>query len=287
MPSFVILTITLFLFAANSVLCRLALANGYIDAGGFTLLRCMFGFMCLYWLLRRRQTTHSGASATLSHQGSVWLPGIALFAYAAGFSYAYLALDAGMGALILFAMVQVTLFVITLCQRLWPNRLELLGIAIAFSGLLYLLWPSTGEEGKPSSDWAILLMAIAGAAWGIYTWLGKCQTDALVATYNSFKVASVCCLLLLPWVAWSEISWQGVLLAVASGALASGIGYNLWYGLLPRLGALQAGLYQLSVPVLSAALGIVFLAEQLTTQFVIATILVLAGIGISQVFRRT
>lgn len=302
MPTFISLFITLLLFAANSVLCRLALAQGYIDAGAFTILRCWFGLLALYCLLRWRRThlakSRGVHSASLGDQPALntnyldaplslrdCLPGLALFIYAASFSYAYLALDAGMGALILFALVQLTLFVITLLQKQQPQRVELVGIGIAFSGLVYLLWPDSGQVDSFGSHWAMILMALSGSAWGIYTWLGKRQTDALSATFNSFKVASLFCFALLPWVAWSVISWQGLMLAFASGAIASGMGYSIWYSLLPKLTAMQAGLYQLSVPILSAWLGVVFLAELLTMKFVLACALVLFGIALQQVFR--
>ncbi|HPE60750.1 MAG: DMT family transporter [Thiothrix sp.] len=270
-PSLLVLytILALLAFAGNSVLCRLALGGGHIDAAGFTLVRLGSGIVVLallvLWHQRGRHPPVGGS----------WLAALYLFAYAAAFSWAYLSLDTGTGALILFAAVQLSMIGVSLWSGLRPGRLEWLGLLVALCGFVYLVLP-----GLNTPSWGgFLLMTLAGVAWGAYTLRGRGSRNALNDTaWNFFRTLPLLAVLLL--VGWPRLQADstGLLLAVVSGGVTSGLGYALWYAALPGLGATQAAVLQLLVPVISALGGVLFAAEQLSARLILASVLVLGGI---------
>ncbi len=281
-PVFVLTLAAMVAFAANSLLCRLALREAHIDAASFTFVRILSGAVVLWVVLQSRRRPDVAAADHQSVEGN-WLSALALFAYAAGFSFAYLSLSAGTGALLLFAAVQATMIL-----GAWRNgeRLripQMAGLAVAFTGLVVLVFP--GISAPPLLG-AVLMLA-AGAAWGIYSLRGKRSRDATGATAGNFLRAVPFALLLgLGALPWLHLDGAGIAYAVASGAIASGLGYTIWYTALPGLQATTAATVQLSVPVLAAVAGIVLLGEPLTLRFVCAAIAVLGGIALVVAKRR-
>lgn len=267
--------LSLMAFAANSVLSRLALAEGWMDAASFTVVRLLSGALVLMALLWLSQTkTKTKAKKNVSSGGS-WRAAFFLFTYAVAFSFAYLQLDTGSGALVLFGMVQLSMVAATLVKGHRLHRLELLGMLIAFSGLVYLVLPKVSTP----SVVGVLLMAIAGIAWAGYTLLGRGSTSPLADTsYNFLRTVPMALVLLLICIEQLQISPKGVLLAVLSGALASGVGYSIWYRVLKHLSATQAGVLQLLVPVIAAIGGVLFVAEPLNLRLVLSAVLILGGI---------
>lgn len=256
-------------FAGNSLLCRAALKDTAIDAASFTTARILSGALMLALLLRLR-----GASA--KPRGS-WRGAAALFLYAAAFSFAYLQLDAGTGALLLFGAVQVTLVLAGLLRGERLGGQALLGVLLAASGLLYLLLP--GASAPPLSG--ALLMLLSGLAWGLYTLFGRDGGDPLAASAGNFlRAAAFAALLALTFHAGLRLDGLGLLYALLSGALASGLGYALWYAALPGLTAIQGASVQLSVPVLAALAGALLLGEPLGARLPAAALAVLGGIAL-------
>lgn len=258
-------------FAANSVLTRLALAEPLIDAASFTGLRLLSGAVMLMLILVFRDK-HKGLSSSVKGN---WKASLSLFVYAAGFSYAYLLLGTAMGALILFGMVQLTMVGTSIAKGKRLRLAELLGIAMALFGLMYLVWPAL----QTPALLGVLLMSSAGIAWGIYTLLGRGSGDPLADTaYNFLRTLPF--LILLIVVSFPQLAWntEGAVLAILSGALASGLGYTVWYSVLPYLSATQAGVLQLLVPVIAAFGGVMFVAEPVSMRLMVATVLILTGI---------
>ena len=262
-------------FAANSLFCRMALVGGHIDPASFVVVRLVSGALALalIFYLRsraRRERVSDGNSGS-------WSAAIALFVYAAGFAFAYVALDTGTGALILFAAVQLGM----LGAGLWSGERfgvdQWCGLAIALVGVVVLLAPSATRP-EPG---AALMMTVAGLAWAYYSLAGRSSRSALAFTRGNFIRSGALCVPLLI-VCWSQLNADltGVLLALASGALASGVGYALWYAVLPSLAALTASGVQLSVPVLAALMGVLVLAEPITLSLLIASVAVLSGIAL-------
>lgn len=261
--------LTLLAFAGNSVLCRIALKSTGIDAASFTSIRLVSGALVLWVIasLFRRDRVGPGN----------WLSALALFAYAAGFSFAYLSLSAATGALLLFGAVQATMIGHALFAGERLQRQQLLGLALALAGLVGLLLP--GLSAPPLLGSALMLMA--GVAWGVYSLRGKGGGDPTRITAGNFLRASVFALVLSGWLSSdSHLDMVGVAYAVASGAVASGLGYALWYSVLPALKATTAATVQLSVPVLAALGGMVILGESLTLRFVLASVAILGGIAL-------
>jgi drug/metabolite transporter (DMT)-like permease len=261
-------------FAGNSLLCRLALRGGDIDAASFTSLRLLSGALVLALLARWRRRGGPGAAAD---RGS-WRSALALFVYAAGFSFAYLGLSAATGALLLFAAVQACM----LGHGLWRGErlrgAQWLGLALAGGGLLVLLAPGLAAPPWP----AALLMIAAGLAWGVYSLRGRGAGDAVQVTAGNFlRAVPMAAVLSLALAASATANARGVAAALASGALASGLGYAIWYSALPRLRASSAAIVQLSVPVLAALGGAVWLAEPLTPRLLLAAASVLGGIALA------
>ncbi len=266
----VVLTVlTMIAFAGNSLLCRVALKHTTIDAASFTAIRLISGAIALWVVARLFRASHDG-------KGN-WLSGLSLFVYAACFSFAYLSLPAGTGALLLFGAVQATM----IGHGIWAGEhlrgLQIIGIVLALAGLVGLLLPGLSAPPLAGST----LMLAAGVAWGIYSLRARGTGDPTKVTAGNFLFS-------VPFaVALSIVSVDGVKLdsfgvwyAVASGAVASGIGYAIWYSVLPSLRAASAATIQLSVPVIAAFGGIVFLGESLTVRLARASIAILGGIAL-------
>lgn len=262
---------TLVAFAANSVLCRLALAGGGIDAASFSLFRLLSGALALVLLSR------FGTFEQARLLGN-WPAATMLLIYVGGFSFAYLRLETGSGALILFAMVQLSMLGWGVSCGERPGLSACAGLLLAMSGLLWLLLPGLAAPDPLGG----LMMSAAGVAWGVYSLYGRTQSQPLAETAGNFCRATVLALpISLLWISEFHLSLTGVGLAVASGALASACGYVLWYRLLQRLSASRAALIQLAVPVLAAFGGVLFLTEQLSLRLLISSGLVLSGIAMA------
>ena len=261
--------LTLIAFAANSVLNRMALSDGDTGPAAFAALRTFSGALFLAMLV----TVRSGLPR-LARRGR-WIGTGSLTLYMLGFSYAYIALDAGVGALILFGGVQITMFAGTLLGGERPAVARWIGSVIAFLGLVWLLSPTT--DTAPDTTGAVL-MTLAALGWGIYSLQGRKAGDPLSETAANFICAAP--FVLMAWILLpDDISIRGAFLAVLSGAVTSGMGYALWYTILPRLTSSVAALLQLTVPVIALGGGFLFLAEVPTWRFVIASAVVLGGVA--------
>ncbi|MGB1035437.1 MAG: DMT family transporter, partial [Primorskyibacter sp.] len=267
---------TMVAFAGNSVLTRLALATDDYDAATFAAVRLGAGAMTLVALLVWRN--RSAVALTRSLRPDPWATG-ALLLYLFGFSWAYQALDAGIGALILFGVVQLTMFTAGLGTGAGPGTRGWIGAGLAMGGLAWLVWPSDTVALSPLHA---LAMATAGMGWGIYSLRGRHSTDPLAATGANFVWAVPLGIALALSMAQSGpfATSAGFGLALLSGAVTSGMGYALWYRVLPQIPASTAALAQLSVPAIAMLGGMVFLSEPLTTRFVLASALILGGIAI-------
>jgi drug/metabolite transporter (DMT)-like permease len=258
-------------FALNSILCRLALKTDEIDAPAFTVIRLVSGAAALFTIFSffgRKDAEKSQAN---------WFSAFFLFAYAICFSFAYLGLTTATGALILFGSVQLTMIIFALFKGERPHLLEWLGLILAFGGLVYLVLP--GLEAPPVASAG--LMILAGAAWGFYTLRGRGSTNPLADTAGNFlRSVPFVVLAALPFLSKMHLSAKGVLLAVLSGAVASGIGYSVWYAALKFHTATRAAGLQLSVPAIAALGGVIFLAESVSVRLILASALILGGIGL-------
>jgi drug/metabolite transporter (DMT)-like permease len=264
--------LTLLAFAANSVLCRIALKQDLIDPIAFTQIRLLSGAFVLTPFLIRRRTD------LFPLRAGHWQSALALFVYAITFSLAYVALDAGTGALILFALVQISMIGLGIMAGARPGLLEWTGLGVAFAGLIYLFAP--GLSAPPLVG--ALLMAVSGIAWGIYSRLGRGEADPIASTARNFILTVPLALLLfLGGPSWSSAAPAGIALAVASGALASGIGYVLWYSALKGLPNMTASVAQLAVPIIAAIGGILFIGESVSLRLAISTALILGGIYVT------
>jgi drug/metabolite transporter (DMT)-like permease len=283
-------------FAGNSVLCRLALEQLTIDPASFTSIRLISGAIVLIVLMlsipklmrpkipprtdeeANSNEVHANKSFRLfSLKQSSWLGGFSLFAYAAGFSFAYISLPTGTGALILFAMVQITMLSYALVKGSRFSLAQWFGFAMALVGLVYLFLP--GISAPPLLG--ATLMGIAGIAWGVYSILGKRVANPTQSTTENFIRASIITLLLsLIFINDISISLQGAVLAIASGALTSGIGYAIWYAVLPFLKAASSASLQLTVPVIATIGGVVWLGEEVSIRLALASISILGGVAI-------
>ena len=271
MKLFLITSCALIAFAANSVLCRIALGDEVIDATSFTSIRLASGALTLMIILGL-----SKHKMTNSNKGS-WRASFFLFVYAAGFSYAYLSLDTGTGALILFGAVQITIMLVSFMTGERFNKVEWLGLLIAFSGFVYLITPNLTTP----SFIGFISMMIAGIAWGAYTICGKQSSSPLFDTaFNFLRSLPLVILLIAITYPSIEINANGILLAVLSGSIASGIGYTLWYTSLPYISSIHAASLQLLVPVLAAFGGIVLANELIEIRLITSSVLVLGGIAL-------
>ena len=262
--------LTMGAFAANSVLCRLALSETDVDAALFTAVRLTAGALTLGLLVRARGSRPSGG----------WASAVALFVYAAAFSFAYLTLTTGTGALLLFGAVQLTMIGYGLARGERLTAVQTAGLAVATSGLVYLVLPALAA---PPPGPAALMVA-SGAAWGVYSLRGRGTPDATAATAGNFLRAAPVALTLALALALSGAALRpdglGLTYAVLSGAVTSGLGYVVWYAVLPSLRATSAATVQLSVPVLAAVGGVALLGEPVSLRLVLAAALVLGGIAV-------
>jgi drug/metabolite transporter (DMT)-like permease len=257
-------------FAANPLLCRMAMGQGLIDAATFTTVRVSAGALILSLLLVPRWLRGRRASGN-------WRAAVMLFAYMACFSFAYLSLGAGTGTLILFGAVQLTMFISALRGGEYFALWSWAGLALAIGGLVYLLSPGVTA---PDTTGALLMM-VAGIAWGLYSVLGRGIADPLEATAANFIYAVPLVILVsLVFRADFQASREGYLLAIASGAATSGLGYAIWYAALKGLSGIRAATVQLSVPVIAAFGGVVLLSEDITWRLVIASAATLGGVAI-------
>jgi drug/metabolite transporter (DMT)-like permease len=270
---FIHIIITLLFFSTSSVLARAALIEDSMDAYSFTFFRLLSGALVLVFLLYLKNRR------MVFELKSNWFSAFFLFLYAICFSYAYLNLDAGLGALILFAVVQLLILSSALFNKEKFTFFKVLGIVLAFAGLIYLLYP-TGEIQLSLSH--VLLMVISGIGWGCYTLLGKSCTDALVHTSDNF-VKSVLFLLLFYFFVVDNtfLSVEGIVLAVISGGVTSALGYVLWYMVLPQISMITSGILQLLVPPMAIFLGVIFLDELFGLKLFLSTTIILIGIAIT------
>lgn len=258
-------------FAANSVLCRLALGDATVDAATFSTIRLASGAITLAIL-----TSRSVRGVPRLRESAV--PALLLFAYAVPFSFAYTTLAAGTGALILFGTVQLTMMVAALRLGERPAVLQWVGWVAAVAGLAYLVSPGV-EAPSPAGA---AFMAVAGVAWGLYTLRGRGVSDPSRQTRNAFVWAVPLALVVsaIAW-PWFRLEPAGAILAIASGSLASGVGYVVWYVALPNLPATRAASVQLAVPVIAALGGVWFLGESLTARLAVAGVVVLGGVALT------
>ena len=256
-------------FAFNSILCRMALRGGEADAAGFTLVRLASGAATLAAI-----NYFAGKEKGITGRGN-WVSAFFLFAYAVSFSFAYLGLTAGTGALILFGSVQLTMILYALAGGERPRTLEWAGLLAAAGGLVYLVLP--GLAAPPLLNSA--LMAVSGASWGFYTLRGRGSKAPLADTTGNFlRSVPMIVLVTIPLMSQVHLSREGLVLAILSGGAASGIGYTVWYLALRHHTATRAAVLQLSVPVIAALLGIFLLSEAASTRLIIAGALILGGI---------
>ncbi len=273
MRLFLLTALTMCAFAANSILNRLAIDSGASDPAGFAVVRVLTGAVvlaCLVWLkaghlpLRNRRRVAGAGSLAL---------------YMIGFSVAYLTLDAGLGALILFGVVQITMFAVTSVKGNAPTARQLAGAAIALTGLAYVLWPSGAVQVDLTGA---ALMTAAGIGWGIYSLVGRSEPDALAGTAANFVVAlPVTVLALLAFGGDWQMTGAGYVLAAVSGGITSGMGYALWYRVLPQLAPGTAAVVQLSVPIIAIIGGVLLLGEIAGLRLILGAVLVLGGIALA------
>lgn len=261
--------LTMIAFAGNSVLCRIALKHTRIDAANFTSIRLVSGAVVLWAIASFFRSDSTG-------RGN-WISAFALFAYAAGFSFAYISLTAATGALLLFGAVQTTM----IGHGLWAgerfHKKQLVGFMLAFGGLVGLLLPGLSAPPLAGS----VLMLIAGVAWGVYSLRAKGTGNPTRVTAGNFLRASLFAVAIsLMLNSSGNLDSVGIWYAIASGAVASGLGYAIWYSVLPALKATNAATVQLSVPVFAAFGGIIVLGESVTARFLLASLAILGGIAL-------
>ena len=264
-----LISLAMIAFAGNSLLCRAALKHTSIDAASFTTIRLISGAAMLWLIVYLRRNTNSG--------GGNWLSAFALFAYAAGFSFAYVSLPTATGALLLFGAVQATMISYGIWRGERLLRLQLVGLLLAFGGLIGLLLPDLSRPPLYNS----LLMLGAGVAWGVYSLRGKNAGDPTKVTAGNFlRTVPMAAALSVLMLNAASLDNAGFWYAVSSGALASGLGYTIWYTALPALKATNAATVQLSVPVIATLGGIIFLGEPITLRLALASVAILGGIAL-------
>ncbi|MDK3073184.1 DMT family transporter [Sedimentitalea sp. JM2-8] len=265
--------LTMTAFAANSILNRMAVDSSAIDPASFAMLRVASGAVMLSGLtLARRKTLPLRVPGRL--KGAV-----SLVTYMVGFSAAYLTLDAGLGALVLFGVVQISIFGLAAVRGAPPSARQVLGAGIAFAGLAWVLWPAGAVRVDPVG---VLCMVLAGAGWAYYTLAGRSEPDALAGTAANFCVAvPLVALAYAVFPAEPVLTGDGVMLAVLSGAVTSGLGYALWYAVVPRFSPSMAAIVQLLVPVIAMAAGVILLGEYASVRLILGAVLVLGGIALA------
>jgi drug/metabolite transporter (DMT)-like permease len=276
---FILTSLAMIAFASNSLLCRLALKHTTIDAATFTFIRILSGAVALWLILEIRTRLRTEKMASLLTEGSSgnWPSALALFVYAAAFSFAYVDLSVGTGALLLFGAVQATMILWGFRKGERLDAIQVVGFITAVSGLVVLVFPGLSAPPLIGS----ILMLGAGAAWGVYSLRGKgVQDPASVTAGNFVRAVPFCAVIWIIFLPWTHVDSVGVSYAVISGAIASGLGYVIWYRALSGLRATSAATVQLSVPVLAAAGGILLLGEPITLRYVFASVAVLGGIAL-------
>ena len=279
-------------FASNSLLCRAALKGSSIDPATFTFVRIFSGALALWLVMsvRKRLTVNPTAtplvesfsnSAPVTRCSSLrygnWISAVALFAYAAGFSFAYTSLSAGTGALLLFGAVQATMILRGLHKGERLNTIQIAGFIVAVAGFVVLVFPGLSAPPLIGS----ILMLGAGVAWGIYSLRGRGERNpASVTTGNFVRAVPFAVALSVIFLPSTNYNLAGITYAITSGAITSGLGYVIWYSALPGLKTASAATVQLSVPVLAATSGILLLGEPITVRYVLASVAVLGGIGL-------
>jgi drug/metabolite transporter (DMT)-like permease len=266
---FILTLLAMIAFAGNSLLCRAALKQTSIDAASFTFIRIFSGAAALWLIMKMR-------GAAWKEAGN-WSSALALFAYAGAFSFAYNSLSAGTGALLLFGAVQATMILWGFRRGERLHAIQIVGLVVAATGLVVLLLPSLSAPPLSGS----ILMLGAGVAWGVYSLRGKVEKNPVSSTAGNFlravPLAAIVSIMFLPW---ARLDRAGIGYAVISGAIASGLGYVIWYTALSGLKAASAATVQLSVPVLAATGGILLLGEPITFRYLITSIAVLGGIAL-------
>ncbi|MEZ9233321.1 DMT family transporter [Vibrio amylolyticus] len=302
MPIYLATAVAMLAFAANSILCRLALAQGSIDPGSFTVVRIVSGLVTLVFIhflvsvlsrdnsktptqslgkaeqKRKHESEHLLPRTKASIIMAIW-GGLSLFIYAIGFSYAYVELATGTGALLLFGAVQMAMIGFHIWQGNGLNRYEIIGLTISILGFVLLMLPSSTTPDVFSA----LLMILAGVSWAILTLLGKRNSGVAprVGMTRSFLAATMLTILVAPWlINIDEITPLGLIWAILSGAFASGVGYVIWYFALTKLSVLKASIAQLSVPIIALVAGAMLLGESLSLTVVITSLMILGGIAL-------
>ena len=261
-------------FASNSLLCRAALKQTSIDAASFTFVRVFSGAVVLWLVMNLRRMIRTTRDVGV---GGNWISALALFLYAAGFSFAYVDVAAGTGALLLFGAVQATMILWGLHKGERLRAIQIVGLVVAMTGLVVLLFP--GLSAPPL--FGSILMLGAGVAWGIYSLRGKREKNPVTATTGNFvRAVPFAAAVSIIFLRWLDLDIAGVIYAIISGAITSGLGYVIWYSVLPSLKAASAATVQLSVPVLAAAGGILLLGEPLTLRYLLASVAILGGIAL-------
>lgn len=297
MQTMMVTFITLVAFAANSVLCRWALMDQTIDPLSFSIVRVISGALTLLILLTlssqpksnakpKQDSSNSGISVYTKLKSQFQLtPILSLLVYMFGFSFAYLELGAGLGALVLFVAVQFTMIAVHLFSGNRMSLIEWCGCLLSVAGLVYLLMPT--ESTQAPDLVSIILMSLAGVGWGIYTLAGKKSSNALQSTTANFGFSSLAILVALSLLvlipnALTQVSItaQGLIYAIVSGSVASGIGYSLWYYVVKKLNTVVASIAQLSVPVIATLGGVLLLSEPVTVQFIVSSTVILLGISL-------
>jgi len=278
--------VTMLCFAGNSVLCRLALRQTAIDAASFTSVRLLSGALMLALLVYARQRLRPRASTTASVHapllGGNWISALALFVYAGAFSFSYADLSTGIGALLLFGAVQATMILTGLWFGERLGGRQTVGLLVALTGVVVILLP--GLDAPPLGS--AFLMLASGAAWGVYSLRGRGVGDPTRDTAGNFlRAAGLSVLLSGLFLARLQLDAVGVLYALISGAVTSGMGYALWYAVLPELTRTRAATVQLSVPVLAALAGAAFVQEPITLQFLLTSLAVLGGIAMVVLYK--
>lgn len=254
-------------FAANSVLCRLALKHTSIDAASFSTIRLISGALMLLFICATQRPS-------VKLKGN-WAGAVALFVYVFSFSFAYIHLETGVGALLLFGAVQLSMILYGLFKGERMRPLAVVGLLLALCGLISLLLPGAAAPDPFSA----VVMIISGLAWGIYSLLGKNVTDPIATTTGNFiRAIPFAFIALFPFIQTVNFDQKGLIYAIISGALASGVGYAIWYKAIPNLTAFQGATVQLSVPIIASLAGIFLLGEVLSTRLFLASIAVLGGI---------
>ena len=279
-------------FASNSLLCRAALKESSIDPATFTFLRIFSGAVALWLIMTvRKRMIAERTSSPLVETGSSsslvarhvlfrygnWISAAALFVYAAGFSFAYVSLSAGTGALLLFAAVQATMILWGLHRGERLSMIQIVGFILAVIGFVVLVFPGLSAPPLAGS----ILMLGAGVAWGVYSLRGKGERNAASVTAGNFvRAVPFATALIVIFAPWTHADLAGIAYAIISGAVTSGLGYVVWYKALPGLKAASAATVQLSVPVLAGTGGILLLGEPITLRYLLASVAVLGGIAL-------